>query len=688
MPLLKYKFKPGVNTEGTNYSNENGWFNSDKIRFRKGRPEKIGGWEKTSSNTFTGTCRAIHLYKDIEQNKYTILGTHQKLYVKDGVNYNDITPIRATTSAGDVTFAGKANTLSSNISATDTTIPLTSSTGFPSNGTIQIGSETINYGAVSGNDLVGATRGAESTTAATHSSSDAVLCATLTVSDTAHGAVKNDFVTFSSATSLGGNITAAVLNQEYQIVTIINANSYTVKAKDTSDNTVFANSSDSSNGGSSTVGAYQINVGLDDYVNSTGFGVGLWGDGTWGSSTAVSLTNQLRLWSIDNFGDDTISLPRGGALYYWDESSGVSTRAVAASTLAGASDVPVKALQIMMSDVDRHVIAFGCNAIGSTDINPMLVRFSDAESAVDWTPTATNSAGGVQLSTGSQIIGAYRTRQEIIIFTDAGLVSMRFVGSPFIFSFNEVASGISMIAPNAVTTGGNSVYFMDNGGFYQYSGAAQRLPCTVLDHVFNDINLDQAFKIFAADIPTHNEIVWFYPSASSDEVDRYVTFNYLENTWSIGTTNDGFTRTAWNAAHINNYPLAAGKLDTSNSNYLYNHEFGYSADGSDFTAFIESSDFDLDPAGENFMFVSKIIPDIEYRGSNDTGNTVTFTIKGRDYPLQDLSTLSTISVTPNSTFTNTRARSRQSAIRIESTGANFGWRLGDIRLELRQDGKR
>ena len=381
-------------------------------------------------------------------------------------------------------------------------------------------------------------------------------------------------------------------------------------------------------------------------------------------------------------------MPRGGALYYWDESSGVSTRAVAASTLAGASDVPVKALQIMMSDVDRHVIAFGCNAIGSTDINPMLVRFSDAESAVDWTPTATNSAGGVQLSTGSQIIGAYRTRQEIIIFTDAGLVSMRFVGSPFIFSFNEVASGISMIAPNAVTTGGNSVYFMDNGGFYQYSGAAQRLPCTVLDHVFNDINLDQAFKIFAADIPTHNEIVWFYPSASSDEVDRYVTFNYLENTWSIGTTNDGFTRTAWNAAHINNYPLAAGKLDTSNSNYLYNHEFGYSADGSEFTAFIESSDFDLDPAGENFMFVSKIVPDLEYRGSSDTGNTVTFTIKGRDYPLQDLSTLSTISVTPSSTFTNTRARSRQSAIRVESTGANFGWRLGDIRLELRQDGKR
>jgi hypothetical protein len=622
MPLFKYKFKPGVDKEGTNYSNENGWFNSDKIRFRKGRPEKIGGWEKTSSNTFTGTCRAIHLYKDIDQNKYTILGTHQKLYVKDGNNFYDVTPIRATTSAGDVTFSA-------------------------SNGD-----------------------------------------ATITVSDTAHGAVQNDFVTFSGAASLGGNVTAAVLNQEYQIATIVNANSYTIEAKDTSGSTVTANSSDTGNGGSSVVGAYQINVGLDVYVQSTGWGVDTWGAGGFGSSTSISSTNQLRLWSIDNFGDDTIALPRGGALYYWDESSGVSTRAVAASTLAGASDVPVAALQIMMSDVDRHVIAFGCNAIGSTDINPMLVRFSDAENAVDWTPTATNSAGGVQLSTGSQIIGAYRTRQEIIIFTDAGLVSMRFVGAPFIFSFNEVASGISMISPNAVTSGANSVYFMDNGGFYQYSGTAQRLPCTVLDHVFNDINLEQSFKIFAADIPTHNEVVWFYPSASSDEIDRYVTFNYLENTWSIGTTNDGFTRTAWNPAHINNYPIAAGKLDTSNSNYLYNHEFGYSADGSEFTAFIESSDFDLDPAGENFMFVSKIIPDIEYRGSSDTGNTVTFTIKGRDYPLQDLSTLSTISVTPNSTFTNTRARSRQSAIRIESTGANFGWRLGDIRLELRQDGKR
>jgi hypothetical protein len=281
-----------------------------------------------------------------------------------------------------------------------------------------------------------------------------------------------------------------------------------------------------------------------------------------------------------------------------------------------------------------------------------------------------------------------QTRQEILIWTDAGIVSMRFVGAPFIFSFNEVATGMSLISPNAMATGGNTVFFMDNGAFYQYAGSAQRLPCSVLDHVFDDFNYSQSFKVFAASIPQHNEIIWFYPSASSTEVDKYIAYNYLEQSWTIGTTNDGFTRTAWNPAYILDNPIAAGKLDTTDNNYLYNHETGHSADGSSFTAFIESSDFDLDPDGENFMFISKLIPDLEYRGSDDTANTVNFVIKGRDYPLQSLSTLQTVAVTPNSTFTNTRARSRQSAIRIENTADNFGWRLGDLRLELRQDGKR
>jgi hypothetical protein len=627
VPFAKFVFQPGINKEGTNYSNEGGWFDADKVRFRKGRPERIGGWEKNTSSSFLGTCRKIHNYSDVQSNNYTILGTHLKLYAKQGTAINDITPLRLTTSAGDVTFAA-------------------------SNGS-----------------------------------------STITVTDTSHGAKKNDFVTFSGASSLGGNITAAVLNQEYQIDTIVNANSFTIEAKDTSGATVTANSSDDpstggGNGGSSVVGAYQLNVGLDVYVPGTGWGVDTWGSGGFGSTSDVDYLNQLRLWSIDNFGDDTIACPRGGPLYYWDESSGTSTRAVLASSLAGASDVPTSNLQIMMSDVDRHVISFGCNPIGSSTIDPMLVRFSTSESAVDWTPSATNSAGGVQLSTGSKIIGALQTRQEILIWTDVGLVSMRFVGSPFIFSFNEVATGMSAVSPNSMASAGGAVYFMDNGGFYVYTGAVQKLPCSVLDHIFSDFNYTQSYKVFAAAIPTHNEIMWFYPSSTSSEIDRYVIYNYLEKSWSIGTTTDGFTRTAWNPAYILDNPLAAGKLDTTQNNYLYNHEVGHSADGSDFTAFIESADFDLDPDGERFMFISKLIPDLQYRGSSDTGNTVSMTIKGRNFPLESLSTLQTISVTPNSTFTNTRARARQSAIRIENTGSNFGWRLGDIRLELRQDGKR
>ena len=622
MPFAKFKFKPGINKEGTNYSNENGWFDADKIRFRKGRPEKIGGWEKYSSNTFQGTCRKIHVYKDIEQSQYKILGTHKKLYALQGDVYNDITPIRSTTSAGDVTFA------------------------------------------------------------ATNGSS------TITATDTSHGAVAGDFVTFSDAATLGGNITAAVLNQEYEIVSIPNSNTFTFVAKDTSGTEVTANSSDTGNGGSSTVGTYQINVGLDVYVSSTGWGVDTWGAGTFGSATALSLTNQLRLWTIDNFGDDIIAAPRGGPLYYWDESSGLGTRAVLASSRSGASNTPVAISQLLMSDVDRHVIALGCNPIGSSTIDPLLVRFSDAENAVDWTPTATNSAGGVRLSTGSLIVGGLQTRQEILIWTDVGVVSMRFVGQPFIFSFNEIATGMSLISPNGAATAGGVVYFMDDGAFYQYAGSVQKLPCTVLDYIFSDFNKGQAYKVFAAPNPKYNEIIWFYPSASSTEIDRYVTYNYLENSWSIGTTNDGFVRTAWNPAYSLDYPIAASKNDDSGLNYLYNQEFGCLADGNGFTAFIESSDFDLDPAGEKFMFMSKLIPDLEFRKSSDTGNTVDFIIKGRDYPLQDLSTLSTTSVTPSSTFTNIRGRSRQSAIRVSNSSGNFGWRLGDIRLELRQDGKR
>ena len=616
MPLVKYVFKAGVNKEGTNYSNENGWFDADKVRFRKGKPERIGGWTKNTEDSFIGTCRKIYPYKSVDGTNFTVLGTHQKLYIQQGEKLNDITPIRATTTNG-ILFA-----------ATD-------------------GSSTI------------------------------------TATDDDHGAVIGDFVTISGAATLGGLITAAVLNQEYQIVSVPSVDTYTFTA------TATANSSDTGNGGSGVDGAYQLNVGLDVYVESTGWGSGIWGAGTFGSSSSLSSANQLRLWSLDNFGDDAVANIRADGIFYWDKSSGASARATNISALANASNVPTIALQVMTSDVDRHVIAFGCNTIGSTALDPLLVRFSDTESIVDWTPTATNQAGGVQLSQGSVIVAAIKTRQEIIIFTDVGLVSMRFVGSPFVFSFTEVAEGFSLISPNAVVNADSKLFFMDRGGFYIYSGRVQRLPCTVLDYVLSDINYGQSYKIFGAVNSLANEIMWFYPSGNSLEVDKYVLYNYLENVWSIGTTTDNFVRTAWNEAHFSDFPIAASKNSSEvNINYLYNHEDGHGDEANSFTAYIESSDFDLQPDGDHFLQIQKLIPDIQFRNQSSTSDTVSFVIKGRNYPLESLSTLQTIDVTPNSTFSNTRARSRQCALRVTNSSSDYGWRLGDLRLDIRPDGKR
>ena len=616
MPLVKYVFKAGVNKEGTNYSNENGWFDADKVRFRKGKPERIGGWTKNTEDSFIGTCRKIYPYKSVDGTNFTVLGTHQKLYIQQGEKLNDITPIRATTTNG-IVFA------------------------------------------------------------ATNGSS------TITATDDDHGAVVGDFVTISGAATLGGLITAAVLNQEYQIVSVPSVDTYTFTA------TATANGSDTGNGGAGVDGAYQLNVGLDVYVESTGWGSGIWGAGTFGSSSSLSSANQLRLWSLDNFGDDAVANIRADGIFYWDKSSGASARATNISALTDASNVPTIALQVMTSDVDRHVIAFGCNTIGSTALDPLLVRFSDTESIVDWTPTATNQAGGVQLSQGSVIVAAIRTRQEIIIFTDVGLVSMRFVGSPFVFSFTEVAEGFSLISPNAVVNADSKLFFMDRGGFYIYSGRVQRLPCTVLDYVLSDINYGQSYKIFGAVNSLANEIMWFYPSGNSLEVDKYVLYNYLENVWSIGTTTDNFVRTAWNEAHFSDFPIAASKNSSEvNINYLYNHEDGHGDEANAFTAYIESSDFDLQPDGDHFLQIQKLIPDIQFRNQSSTSDTVSFVIKGRNYPLESLSTLQTIDVTPNSTFSNTRARSRQCALRVTNSSSDYGWRLGDLRLDIRPDGKR
>ena len=616
MPLLKLQFQPGINREGTEYSADAGWYNSDKVRFRKGRPEKIGGWEKYSVSSFLGVCRSLEDWVVADGVAYVGLGTTLKFYINEGSSFLDVTPIRATTTDG-VTFA------------------------------------------------------------ATNGSS------TITVTDDDHGAAVNDFVTFSDAASLGGLIIAAVLNQEYQIAGITSTDVYTITAKDTDGDTVTANSSDSGNGGSGVDGAYQISVGLDTYVQGVGWGANTWGSSTWGSSSALSASSQLRLYSQDVFGDDLVFNVRAGGVYYWDESSGTSARGVALSAVAGASNAPTIALQVMMSDIDKHVICFGTNPIGSSSIDPLHIRWSDSESAVDWTPTAINSAGGVTLSTGSIIIGALKTRQEMLIWTDAGMHSMRFIGSPFIFQFSVVNEGISMVSPKAAVNAGGAVYFMDRGGFYAYTGSIQPIPCSVLDYVFSNLNISQAFKVFATTNVDHSEVTWFYPIGSENtEITNYVTYNYAEQLWSVGTMERG----AWIEANSKNYPIASSVVTSSDTNYLYIQERGYDDDGSAMTAFIESGDIEMGD-GERYMLLSRMIPDFTFSGNTGSAS-MDVIVKGKDFPLEDLTTLSTSTVTSSTQQSFLRARTRSSAFRIESSGTGFGWRLGDLRFDMRPDGRR
>jgi hypothetical protein len=313
----------------------------------------------------------------------------------------------------------------------------------------------------------------------------------------------------------------------------------------------------------------------------------------------------------------------------------------------------------------------------------LFVRWSDQESAADWTPTATNTAGGSRINSGSTIVGAVQSRQEILIFTDASLHSMRFVGSPFIFQFTTLSTDISMISPNAAVNARGVVYFMDKGNFYTYNGAVQPLQCSVLDHVFSNLNLSQAYKVFAAENNAHSEVTWFYPIGTGDtEITNYVTYNYAENLWSVGT----LVRGAWIGAATRDNPLASSVITTTDANYLYDHETGYDDDGSAMTAYIESGDLELSD-GEVFTFIKRIIPDFNFSGSSGEAS-LDITLKGSNFPLEDASTLSTSTITNSSTQAFVRTRARHSIVRLESSGAGYGWRLGDLRLDMRTDGRR
>ena len=639
MPLTKLQFQPGINRESTSYSNEGGWYDMDKVRFRMGYPEKIGGWTKLGIKSFLGSCRALHSWRTIALNNYIGLGTNDKYYIEEGQGYYDITPIRETTSAGDVTFA-----------ASD-------------------GSSTI------------------------------------TVTDTNHGAVVGDFVTFSGAVSLGGLITANVLNQEYKINSIVGSNSYTITAREVNsvaDITVdgvytpvavTANSSDSGNGGSSVVGAYQINTGLDTSVFGNGWGAGTWSRGAWNSAAVIdTLTDTLRLWSHDNFGEDLIINVYNGGIYYWDASvvSPLTTRAVPLSSLAGASNTPTVAAKVIVSDVDRHVIAFGANPLGSSVQDPLLIRFSDQENAADWTPSTTNTAGDLLIGSGSRIVTALETRQQILVFTDASLHVMQYLGPPFTFGINMISENVTIASPNSAIAIEDNVFWMGNNEFYTYGGAVQKLPCTVRDYVFSDFNQNQSEKVFAASNTSFSEVWWYYPSANSENVDRYVVYNYQQNIWYYGT----LARGAWIDRGVEQNPIAAG-LD----GYLYTHENGFD-DGSQnpataISAYIESSQFDIGD-GNNFSFVSRIIPDVTFRDSTVSSPSVTFTMKARNFPggnylQEDDSTVTKTATVPVEQFTNqafVRLRGRSMALRVASNETGMTWRLGSPRMDVRQDGRR
>ena len=624
MPLAKFNFKAGINKEETDYSEEGGYVDANLIRFRRNRPEKIGGWLKASANAFLGIARALHQWVSLGGTKYLGLGTTLKYYIERSSVFSDITPIRKT-STNSITFS--------------------------------------------------ATNGS----------------ATITATDSSHGAVIGDFVTISGATSLGGLITASVLNTEHQIVTVPTANTYTFVASAT------ANASDSGNGGSGVDGLYQINVGLDDYVQNTGWGSGAWGVGTWSAENTLSVTNQLRLWSHDNFGENLLINVRGGGVYQWTENDGLTTRAVALSDISGADKAPTVGLQVLVSETDRHAIVLGADPITGGNrtgvVDPMLIAFSDSESAIDWNPTNTNSAGSLRLSSGSQIVGGIKARQEVLIWTDTSIYSMRFIGAPLVFSVNLINEGAGLLGPKAFVNAPSGVFFMSKQGFYFYNGAIQKLPCTVQEYVFEDLDLSQAYKCHVALNSEFSEVWFFYPSIDDGtrEISRYAIYNYEENLWSIGS----MVRHAWIDGGIQNNPQATGV--SSSSYYLYNHELGYNDDTEPMdNVFIQSADFDIGD-GDSLAFVKRILPDVKFVNAQGTSPdpAINIVLKNRDFMGESLTTDSTSQIKSNTNKADVRARGRQFVLRFESDDDNsaddrkdYKWRLGNTRLDIQPSGRR
>jgi hypothetical protein len=645
MPLQKLQFKPGINKEVTNYSNEGGWVDCDKVRFRAGFPEKIGGWTQLSPVQYLGTCRALWNWIDLEGTNYIGVGTNLKYFIEKGGGYNDITPIRKTVNP----MLG----------------PVPPSTGNP-------------FAATTGS-------------------------ATITVTDVNHGCRDGDFVTFSGAASLGGNITAAILNQEYQ-VQVTNTSTYTIQARTVSTVLipgvpVLANASDTGGGGAAVVAAYQIQTGNDTYTAGNGWGASFWSRGAWGSGTTISIGDQLRLWTNDNYGENLLIAPREGGIYYWLDANGPTVRAQslnALSTFYGYSGqfVPNTTFQIVASAIQRFVIAFGSNSYDSgnpsTPFDRMLVRWSDQENPYDWVPTATNQSGEFRLNNGSYILAARNTRQEILVWTDSALYSMQYLGPPYVWGFTMLQDNITMMGPNCSITANNITFWMGTDKFFAYDGRVQTLPCSLRKYIFSRINKSQAWQCFAGSNEAFSEIWWFYPSTNSLVVDSYVIYNYLENSWYHGS----MARTAWLESGLREYPVAADY----NERLLY-HESSVDdealASPLPIASYIQSSDFDIGD-GHNFGFVWRILPDLTFANSTAANPSVTMRVQARvnsgtPYGAPDDRPVTRSAEYPVELYTGqvyTRIRGRQMDFRIDSTGLGVNWQLGSPRIDIRQDGRR
>lgn len=622
MPLKKLTFQPGINKEITRYANEQGWYDSDKVRFRQGLPEKIGGWERISADTFLGVCRSLNSWIILGGGEYVGLGTHLKFYLELGSSYFDITPIRNTTAAGEVTF-----------SATD-----------------------------------GST--------------------TLTITDVDHGAISNDFVTYSGAITLGGAITADVLNVEHQISTIVDPDTYTITLP------VAANASDTGNGGAAVVGEYQINTGPEIVQATSGWGSGPWGVGSWSQSSSTS--EPLRLWHQANFGEDLVFAPYVGELYYWDATSGPSARGVLVSSLPGASDVPTSVGYLISSDLFRFTFAMGSNNLGDTLFDPLLVRWSDQEDVTNWTPQITNQAGSIRLSRGSEIMTAIQARQELLVWTDSSLYSLQYVGAPAVWAAQLVGSNTSIASQNSRAYANGVAYWMGKDSFYQYDGRVQPMNSSIRRYVFNDINRFQFEQCHAGTVEGFNEVWFFYCSANSNRIDRYVIYDYVDNNWAVGTLG----RTAWLDSGLNDFPLAA--------TYSYNlveHEKGLddkeTATTLPINAFIRSGEFDLED-GDRVMYMWRCMPDMTFSNSTAANPSAMMEFSPRynsgapyNNPLSQggissgpVIRTTTVPVEEYTQQLNIRVRGRQMSLKVESNDLGVQWQLGTPRIDMRPDGRR